>query len=109
MNTFYVYILKCSDNSYYVGHTDNMEKRFSEHNLRKFSGYTSRRLPLKLMFIQTFNTHEEAFLVERKIKKWSRVKKEALISKNWEQLTKLARCKKSLDILRQAQDERSEE
>ena len=109
MNTFYVYILKCSDNSYYIGHTDDMRKRYSEHLLKKFSGYTSRRLPIKLVFLQTFNRREEAFLAERKIKKWSRAKKEALINQNWDQVIKLAQCKNGTRILRQAQDERREE
>ena len=81
MNYFYVYILKCSDGSYYVGHTDNLEIRISEHNLKKYSGYTSSRLPVELMFHQEFYSRDEAFNAERKIKGWRRSKKEALIKK----------------------------
>ena len=49
MLLFYVYILKCDDNSYYIGHTDNIEKRISEHKFEKYSGYTSSRLPIKMV------------------------------------------------------------
>ena len=55
MNCFYVYILECSGLSYYVGHTDDIEKRISEHQMGKYSGYTSRRLPIKVAFVQLFS------------------------------------------------------
>ena len=90
MKYFYVYILKCKDGSYYTGHTDNIEKRMSEHKLGKCAGYTSTRLPVKLVFLQTFESRDQAIASEVKIKKWSRKKKEALIIKDWEKLKKLA-------------------
>ena len=79
MQYFYIYILKCSDGSYYVGNTQNIEKRIAEHRSKKYCGYTSSRLPIDLIFIQIFPTKQEAFDAERKIKKWTRKKKEALI------------------------------
>ncbi|HBS48439.1 TPA: GIY-YIG nuclease family protein [Candidatus Dependentiae bacterium] len=84
--SFYVYILKCDDNSYYIGHTDNLEKRISEHKFRKYSGYTSSRLPIQIVFTQAFATRYEALMAERQMKKWTRVKKELLISGGWQAL-----------------------
>jgi tRNA/rRNA methyltransferase len=91
MQDFFVYILKCNDGSYYVGHTDNMEKRLSEHQLKKFDTYTSKRLPVELIFVQVFGTRDEAFAAERQIKKWTRKKKEALINGDWSQLKLLSK------------------
>jgi predicted GIY-YIG superfamily endonuclease len=91
MNSFYVYILKCSDVSYYVGHTDDIDARISGHRLNKFDCYTSSRLPIEVIFVQTFATRDEAFIIERQIKKWSRQKKEALIEGNWEKISLLAK------------------
>ena len=91
MNNFYLYILKCSDESYYIGHTDNIELRISEHNEKKHAGYTSRRLPVKLVFVQEFSTRDEAISAECKIKKWTRRKKEALIKSNWSLISELSK------------------
>jgi predicted GIY-YIG superfamily endonuclease len=91
MNDFYVYILKCNDDSYYVGHTDDIEKRISQHNLKEHNSYTSKRLPIEVVFVQTFGTRDEAFNVERQIKKWSRQKKEALIEGNFLKVSLLAK------------------
>ena len=77
--SFYVYILKCSDGSYYTGHTDNIEKRLSEHEFSKHSGYTSRRLPVELVFHELFESRSRALAAERKVKGWTRRKKELLI------------------------------
>jgi predicted GIY-YIG superfamily endonuclease len=48
--TFYVYILHCSDGSFYVGHTDNLEARLIAHRRRVFCGYTAKRLPVRLVY-----------------------------------------------------------
>ena len=79
----YVYILECSDGSYYVGSTTNLEIRLAQHNTGFFSGYTSKRLPVKLVWSVEIPTEHEAFLRERQIKGWSRAKKEALIRGDW--------------------------
>ena len=65
---FYTYMLKCADASYYVGHTDNIEQRLSQHKSRKISGYTATRLPVELVWMENFNSRDEAFFAERKIK-----------------------------------------
>ena len=56
MKEFFLYILKCNDGSYYVGHTDEIEKRIAEHMLGSVPCYTSTRLPVELVFIQNFNS-----------------------------------------------------
>ena len=91
MNDFFVYILKCNDDSYYIGHTDNIEKRISEHTLNEYPCYTSKRLPIELVFVQSFGSRDEAFIAERQLKKWSRQKKEALINKDWNLISLLAK------------------
>ena len=91
MAYFFVYMLKCADTSYYVGHTDNLEKRIFEHRLGKCEGYTSTRLPIEVVFAQTFTSRYEALSSEMKIKKWSRKKKEALIKEDWNEVSRLAK------------------
>jgi len=81
----FIYILKCSDNSYYVGHTNNLELRIKEH-CSGVEGYTSARLPEMLVYAKELETRDEAFWLERQIKGWSRRKKEALINNNVDQL-----------------------
>ena len=93
MKNFFVYILKCNDGSYYVGHTDNIEERVSKHENGLYEGYAKNRLPIEVMFIQQFGTRDEAFNAERQIKGWSRAKKEALIKQDWKLLQYLAKRK----------------
>lgn len=81
---FWAYMLRCVDNSYFVGHTDKLEKRVEQHSLKFYPMcYTASRLPIELVFSQEFTTREEALASERQIKGWSRKKKEALIKKDW--------------------------
>ena len=69
MANFFVYILECSDQSYYVGFTDDLEKRISQHNSKKFHcSYTSTRLPIKILWHQHFSSQEEALDIEKKLK-----------------------------------------
>jgi len=82
----YVYILKCSDGSYYAGSTSNLERRLGEHQTGAYRGYTSTRLPVELVWSTEFPTEHDAFLTERQIKGWSRAKKEALIRGDWDRL-----------------------
>ena len=74
---FYVYLLRCADQSYYVGHTDNMESRLSQHQARALPGYTAQRLPVILLKVESFPTRVEALASEMQLKGWSRAKKEA--------------------------------
>jgi predicted GIY-YIG superfamily endonuclease len=87
---FYVYMLSCSDHSIYVGHSDDLETRLIAHRTRQFSGYTAKRLPVKLIFHEQFATREEAFAAERRIKRWSRAKKLALARAEWNRVAELA-------------------
>ncbi len=88
---FWVYLLRCADGSYYVGHTDSLEQRIQQHRSGELRGYTCGRRPVVLAYAQEFETRDEAFVAEQQIKGWSRVKKEALIRGNWEGLRRLAR------------------
>ena len=93
---FWVYILKCSDNSYYTGHTDDLNARVAAHHQGLYDGYTLNRRPLKLMFFQEFPTREEAIASERQIKGWTRKKKEALMRGDWSEISRLAKSKNIL-------------
>lgn len=88
---FHAYILRCQDGSYYVGHTDDLEKRLSEHRNGGVTVYTRKRQPVSLVWSDYFQTRDEALAAERQINGWSRAKKEALIKGNWERLQRLAR------------------
>ena len=90
--TFWVYILRCSDDSYYTGHTDDLENRIAAHNFGlSRSAYTFSRRPVELVFSDEFATREEALASELRIKGWSRRKKEALMRGDWDELPGLAR------------------
>ena len=100
--SFYAYMLRCADGSYYVGHTEALEQRIGQHDRGEIPGYTQRRRPVALVWSQDFPSRLEALEAERQIKGWSRAKKEALIASNWAEIQRLAR--KSFDTgLRQAQ------
>ena len=88
---FFAYLLRCNDGSYYAGHTDDLEQRMAQHRVGAFGGYTAKRLPVELVWSETFQTRDDAFVVERKIKGWSRAKKEALIAGDWQKVVQLAR------------------
>ena len=92
---YYVYIIKCSDNSYYVGVTNNLQKRINEHNDGIDSmSYTFSRRPVKLVFNQEFIDVNYAIIFEKKLKGWSRAKKEALINNRFEDLPLLSKNRK---------------
>ena len=87
---FYVYILRCVDGSYYVGHTDDLETRIAAHQQGDIDGYTRTRGPVRLVFSEQVPSRLEALERERQVKGWSRAKKEALIKGNWTRLSRLA-------------------
>jgi predicted GIY-YIG superfamily endonuclease len=91
MLQFWTYMLRCSDGSYYVGHTDDLERRLAEHNEGTFGGYTSERRPITLAHVEVFDSRDEAFQRERQLKGWSRAKKEALAREDWTELRRLAK------------------
>ena len=89
--SFWVYILRCSDGSYYVGQTDNLENRFAEHQSGTFPGYTHERRPVELVFSEEFPERIDALERERQLKAWSRRKKEGLIKGDWEKVAEAAK------------------
>ena len=92
---FWVYILRCADGSYYVGHTDDLAARIAMHDSGELGGYTSSRRPLELVFCDDFPTREQALAGERQIKGWSRRKKQALIAGDWAEVSRRARSRSS--------------
>jgi putative endonuclease len=88
---FHCYLLLCDDGTYYCGHTDNMEKRLAQHQSGVFPGYTFKHRPVKLVWNDAFQTRDDAKNAERKIKGWSRAKKEALIARDWALISQLAK------------------
>jgi putative endonuclease len=90
----WLYILRCADGSYYVGTTrSSLDSRIAQHNAGTFEGYTASRLPVELIFSQWFDQITDAIENERKLKKWSRAKKEALIRGDFASLRQLAKRK----------------
>jgi putative endonuclease len=94
MKTLYVYILECSDNTFYVGVTNNLGRRFIEHitGLHEES-YTFNRRPLKLVYCKQFSSPIKAIEYEKQLKGWSSDKKLALINNDLNLLHELAACK----------------
>lgn len=90
---FFVYILLCSDGSYYVGHTDDLVARVRVHESGDGCQHTRARLPVILVFSQAFQDRQYAKAAERQLKGWSRAKKQALISGQVQLLPDLARCR----------------
>jgi len=90
----YVYILKCSDNAYYTGVTNDPERRLEEHNAGiNVTAFTYARRPVEMVYSERFTDYELAISWEKRIKNWSRKKKEALIMANWLKLKEAAECK----------------
>ncbi len=77
---WYVYIVECSDNTYYTGITNDIEKRISKHNSGKGAKYTRNRGPVKLLWSIESENRSEASKLEYKIKKLKRIEKEKLIN-----------------------------
>ena len=89
-----VYILKCSDDSYYTGVTSDLEKRMKQHNEGEFwYCYTFNKRPLQLVYTREFKDNLEAIAFEKQIKRWSRAKKEALIAGDIAKLKELSKSK----------------
>jgi predicted GIY-YIG superfamily endonuclease len=88
---FWVYILRCSDGSYYTGHTDNLEQRVKQHEAGLGCDWTRRRLPIALVWCEEMPSRHEALEAEQRIKPWSRAKKEGLIARDWVRVSHFAR------------------
>ena len=92
---YHVYILRCSDNSLYVGHTANVEARLRAHNMGLGAAHTFKRRPVQLLFAEAHPTRLAAIRRERQLKGWTRGKKEALIRGDLARLRALGKRRKS--------------
>ncbi len=94
MKLYYVYILRCSDDLTYTGVTNNVSRRFEEHQkgLNK-NCFTYKRRPVELIFSQEFTNIKQAIYFEKKIKKWSAKKKIALSNNQFDLLQILSECR----------------
>ncbi len=88
----HTYILECADGSYYTGSTKFLSKRFRQHQQGQGANHTSKRLPVKIVYLEEFTRIDHAFYREKQIQGWSRAKKEALIFNQPEKLHELAKC-----------------
>ena len=89
-----VYIVRCTDESYYTGVTNDLDRRIAEHNEgTNEDAYTYDKRPVELMYAIGFHNNLEAFAFETKIKGWSRKKKEALFESDWDAIHEFAKCK----------------
>ena len=94
MKQSYVYILKCFDNSYYSGVSSNLTQRLFQHETGFYPEcYTASKRPVELVYYCEFTDINFAIDIEKKIKKWSRAKKEALINEEYDKLPNLAKKK----------------
>ncbi len=94
MKYFFCYMLRCSDGSYYTGHTDDIDKRLGEHQAGAGGDWTKARRPVELVWSEMFQYRDDAFACERQVKGWRRAKKEALIRRDWEVLVELSKTAK---------------
>jgi len=91
---YFVYILRCNDDTYYTGVTNNIERRFAEHQSGEdINSYTYKRRPIYLVFYSTFSDIDIAIEKEKQIKRWSKKKKEALIDGDFDSLPNLSKKK----------------
>ncbi len=88
---YYVYILRCSDSSFYVGSTHDLQARLKAHNDGRGAGYTFKHRPVCLVYSETFQSETDALKRERQVKHWSRGKNAALIQGDLQGLKHLSR------------------
>lgn len=92
---YFIYILECSDNSYYIWVTNDIEKRLDEHSRSEdITSYVYLRKPFKLVFQEEYYDIKDALLREKQIKRWTRKKKIALIEQNFNLLQDLSKSNK---------------
>jgi len=91
--SFWSYMLHCNAGRFYVGQTDDLERRIAQHQTGAIPGFTRDHLPVELVWSQEFATRDEAKNAEQRIKGWSRAKKLALIRDDWDAISHLAKSK----------------
>jgi putative endonuclease len=92
----YMYILECSDGTYYTGSTNNLELRLIQHQNGEGANYTKKRTPVKLLYYEEYYRIDYAFYREKQVQGWRREKKEALMNGKTELLPKLAMAYRDL-------------
>ena len=94
MKFYYVYILFCNDTTFYVKVTSDVDRRVMEQNAGKYpEAYMHSRRPVTLVFYQDYTDPNQAIESEKKLKKWSSAKKQALIDGNFDRLKDLSECR----------------
>ena len=88
-----MYILRCGDGSYYVGSTRDLDARMFQHSTGHGSEYTSRRMPVELVFFHECENVAQAYAIEKQVQGWSRAKREALIAGRFDLLRGLSGSK----------------
>jgi putative endonuclease len=86
----FMYILQCSDGSYYTGSTNNLAIRLEQHQKGEGANHTKKRLPVKLVYYEEYDRVDEAFYREKQVQGWNRKKKEALINGETSELPNLS-------------------
>jgi len=94
VNTGFTYILHCANGQYYVGSTDDLQRRLLEHQQGKGARFTKEHLPVRLVYQEEYPTISEAFMREKQLQKWSHAKKAALIAGDIDLLKKLSKGKR---------------
>ena len=89
----YMYILRCADDSYYTGSTNDIELRIQQHQNGEGANHTRKRLPVELIYYEQYDRIDNAFYREKQVQGWSRQKKEALVNGDLDELHNLAECK----------------
>ena len=95
----YMYILLCSDGSYYTGSTIDLQRRINQHQSGEGANHTKKRLPVELVYYETYPRIDMAFYREKQIQKWRRDKKEALIKDEHYKLPDLAVAYRDIENL----------
>ena len=93
----YMYILHCSDGSYYTGSTIDLRRRLEQHQNGEGANHTKKRLPVTLLYYEEYSRIDEAFYREKQIQGWSRKKKEALMEGNTDLLPALAKAYRDIE------------
>ena len=94
----YVYMLLCSNGKFYTGSTTDLQKRIAEHRDGRGANFTRKYLPFELVYVETFERVDQAFLREKQIQGWSHKKKEALINADINSLRKLSECTNATNV-----------
>ncbi|MGV9827449.1 MULTISPECIES: GIY-YIG nuclease family protein [unclassified Gordonia (in: high G+C Gram-positive bacteria)] len=90
----YIYILECTDGSFYVGSTRDVARRVDQHNSGDRGRYTRTRRPVRLVYQHECETVAEAYAREKRVQGWSRAKRRALVAGDFDLLTELSRSRR---------------